>query len=131
MERISRSPSFDSVSLVSGVSITKKKKTKRGKGKDNDDASLIGGAAKSAVSAGSTRGKGRTSKEREEEEEEEDTGGADLAADMVVQTQEEKRKEQIKRAMLIQAFDDEQSDRHLAWLSSKLPDATVRRVSSR
>jgi len=126
-ERYSRSPSFDNMSLVSGVSGTKRKRGQKSKGHD-DTSSLIGGRAKSALSVGS--GRGATSKEiNEDMEEEEDTTLLDLGVDMVVQTQEERKKEQARKAMFVQALDQAQTERYSAWMSSRLPDAVVRRVS--
>ena len=130
-ERYSRSPSFDNMSLVSGVSGTKRKRGQKSKGHD-DTSSLIGGRAKSALSVGSGRGAKRraTSKEiNEDMEEEEDTTLLDLGVDMVVQTQEERKKEQARKAMFVQALDQAQTERYSAWMSSRLPDAVVRRVS--
>ena len=115
------------MSLVSGVSGTKRKRGQKSKGHD-DTSSLIGGRAKSALSVGS--GRGATSKEiNEDMEEEEDTTLLDLGVDMVVQTQEERKKEQARKAMFVQALDQAQTERYSAWMSSRLPDAVVRRVS--
>jgi len=118
------------MSLVSGVSGTKRKRGQKSKGQD-DASSLIGGRAKSALSVGSGRAAKRraTSKEvNEDMEEEEDTSLADLGVDMVLQTQEERRKEQARKAMFVQALDQPQTERYSAWMSSRLPDAVVRRV---
>lgn len=129
-EQYSRSPSFDNMSLVSGVSGTKRKRAKKSKGVD-DASSLVGGKAKSALSVGSGRAPKRRaiSKEvNEEEEEEDDAGHVDLSVDMILQTQEERRKEHARKAMFIQALDARQGERYSAWTSSKLPDSVVRRV---
>jgi len=120
------------MSFVSGASGTKRKRGKKSKGQD-DASSLIGGRAKSALSVGSGRAAKRraTSKEvNEDMEEEEDTSMADLGVDMVLQTQEERRKEQARKAMFVQALDQPQTERYSAWMSSRLPDAVVRRVST-
>lgn len=130
--RYSRSPSVDTMSLISGVSGAKRKRGsyKKSKGKGEDE-SMIGGKSKSAVSGNSGRGGGRKRrKSREESVEEEDDGGEDLALETVQRTEEEKQKEIEQRAMLTEQFDPDQWERYTAWRSAKLSEAVTRRVRS-
>jgi transcription initiation factor TFIID subunit 11 len=125
----SRSPSIDTVSLVSG-SVTggpKKKRARKSKRAANDDASMVGGNAKSALSNNSG-GRGRKRASREISAEEEDEGGEEMAVEMVARTQEERQKEVEHRALLVRAFDEDQFSRYEAWRSSRLQDSVVRRV---
>jgi transcription initiation factor TFIID subunit 11 len=108
----------------------KRKRARKSKGKANDDESIVGGKARSAVSGTSGRGRGKRRKSRDESVDEEEEGGEELALEMVARTQEEKQKEVQQRAMLVDLFDNEQFTRYEAWRSCKLPDAVVRRVSS-
>lgn len=124
--RYSRSPSVDTTSLVSGVSSTKKKRGRKAKGKADDDTSVVGEKAKSAVSGTSGRGRRRASREASAEDEDEE--GGETAVAMVARTDEEKRKENEHKAMLLNALDPDQFLRYEAWRASKLPDSTVRRV---
>lgn len=126
----SRSPSIDTMSLVSGSAAggpLKAKRSRKQKGPVNDDsASVAGGRAPTAVS--STSGKGRRKASRDASADEEDEGGEEMAITMVARTQEEKQKEIEHRAMLVNAFDPDQFSRYEAWRSSKLSDSVVRRV---
>ncbi|PSS23370.1 hypothetical protein M430DRAFT_97306 [Amorphotheca resinae ATCC 22711] len=124
--RYSRSPSVDTTSLVSGVSSTKKKRGRKAKGKADDDTSVVGEKAKSAVSGTSGRGRRRASREASAEDEDEE--GGETAVAMVARTDEEKRKENEHKAMLLNALDPDQFLRYEAWRASKLPDSTVRRI---
>ncbi len=124
----SRSPSVDTMSLVSGsVAGTKKKKSRKSKGKDNDDASARDVRAKSTVSA-EGRARRRASRDQTAASEEEDEGGEVMAVNMAQSSKEEKAKEERRRHMLTRAFDEDQWSRFEAWRSSKLSDAVVRRV---
>jgi len=126
----SRSPSIDTMSLVSGVSATKKRRGRKSKNKANDDESLVGGRAKSTVSGNSARGKRgrRNSRQESVEEDEEEAGAGSMALSTVARTNEERQREAHTRAMLTRQFDEEQGIRFAAWRSAKLSDATVRRV---
>jgi transcription initiation factor TFIID subunit 11 len=118
----SRSPSMDTVSLAS-ASLTggaKKKKPRKSKGKDNDD-----GRARSATANEGTKGKRRASREKSAEESEEEAGGEETR---LLRAKDDKKEDNRKRAMLTQHFDPDQFQRFEAWRSSKLSDATVRRV---
>jgi transcription initiation factor TFIID subunit 11 len=126
-QRFSRSPSVESASLVSGTSGTKKKRGRRPKGKADDDTSLVGGRAKSAVSGGSGRGR-RGSREASLEEDEEEEGGGETAVAIEARTDEEAMKENEMKAVLLSTFDPEQFSRFEAWRASKLADSVVRRV---
>ncbi len=126
----SRSPSMDTMSLVSG-SGTKKKRPRKSKGKDAETSSMAGGRAKSAVS-NEGRGKRRGSRDQTAEEEEEEEGGEEMALDVVAASNEEKAREDRRKHILTNAFSmgsGQQFARYEAWRSSKLSDATVRRVS--
>lgn len=131
--RFSRSPSVDTMSLVSGVSAPKRKRGtyRKSKGKA-DSESVVGGTAKSAVSGTSGRGagKGKKIKSRGEsvDPEEEEEGGDGLALETVARTQEEKQKEVQQRAMLTEQFDEDQWLRYGAWRSAKLSESVVRRI---
>jgi transcription initiation factor TFIID subunit 11 len=119
----SRSPSIDTMSLVSGsVTGPKKKRPRKSKGGGKgDDESINGGGAraKSAISGEGGRG---VSVEEEEDD------GDHTALATVANTNEETQKEKTKLALLTQSFDEDQWKRYEAWRSSKLSDAVVRRV---
>ncbi|KAH7371839.1 histone-fold-containing protein [Cadophora sp. MPI-SDFR-AT-0126] len=122
----SRSPSMDTMSLVSG-SGAKKKKPRKSKGKDADNSSVAGTRAKSVVSNGG-RAKRRASRDLTAEEEDEDDGGDNITMDMAAASHEDKAKEDKRRHILTQSFTPEQFARYEAWRSSKLADAVVRRI---
>jgi transcription initiation factor TFIID subunit 11 len=129
-QSFSRSPSAESVSLVSGVSGrsgTKRKRPRKSKAQPDDEASAVGGTAKSAVSGNSGRGRARASREASADDEDEE-GGGETAVTMVARTDEEKRKEKEHKALLLSALDPDQFQRYEAWRASKLADAVVRRV---
>ena len=117
------------MSLVSGsvAGGPKKKRARKSKGAANDDTSILGGKAKSALS-NTSGGRGRKRTSREVSAEEEDEGGEEMAVEMVARTQEERQKEIEHRAMLVRAFDEDQFSRYEAWRSSRLQDSVVRRV---
>lgn len=110
------------MSLVSG-SGAKKKKPRKSKVKDMDNASARGDRAKSAFSNDGRGKRGMTVEEDEEED-----GGEEIKLN-VAATKEERAKEEKRRAMLTTAFDAQQFSRYEAWRSSKLADSVVRRVS--
>ena len=121
-----RSPSVDTMSLVSGSLVAgggKKKRGRKPKGFE-DNASVAGGAAPTAVSG--TSGRGRASRGMSIEEEDDVGEGMDVA--IVARTKEEKEKEKQHRAMLVSAFDEDQFKRYEVWRSSRLADSVVRRV---
>lgn len=126
-QTFSRSASVESASLVSGMSGTKKKRGRKPKGKADDDASLVGGRAKSTVSGVSGRGR-RASRDASVEEYEDEEGGGDTAVAIEARTDEEAMKESELKAVLYSILDPEQSDRLEAWRASKLADSVVRRV---
>jgi transcription initiation factor TFIID subunit 11 len=114
------------MSLVSGSVAAgggKKKRGRKPKGFE-DNASLAGGRAATAVSG--TSGRGRTSRALSADEEDDVGEGMDVA--IVASTNEEKEKEARHRAMLIGAFDEDQFKRYEVWRSARLSDAVVRRV---
>lgn len=143
-QSFSRSPSMDTMSVISGAgtnNLTKtgreRKKYKK-KTKDNSDlASILGRKAKSTISndgahAGEKR-KRRGSNATEEGDEDEELGGEEMSLNINAASKEERAKEERKKQVLVRAFEGngDQFSRYEAWRSSKLSDATVRRVSSR
>lgn len=129
----SRSPSMDNMSIVSGSGPVKRKKGRKIKGGKNDDtASVNGKKAKSTVSADGAGGAGRKRRaSTAAEDEEEEDGGEEMALNVDAASKEEKAKEERRRQVLVRAFEKngDQFSRYEAWRSSKLGDATVRRVS--
>jgi transcription initiation factor TFIID subunit 11 len=122
-----RSPSVDTMSLVSGsiaAAPVKKKRGRKPKGAE-DNASVAGGVAPTAVSGVS--GRGRASRGMSVEEEDDVGGEMDVA--IVARSKEEKEKEKQHRAMLVAAFDDLQFRRYEQWRGARLSDAVVRRVT--
>jgi transcription initiation factor TFIID subunit 11 len=122
-----RSPSVDTMSLVSGsiaAAPAKKKRGRKPKGAE-DNASVAGGAAPTAVSGVS--GRGRASRGMSVEEE--DDVGGEMDVTIVARSKEEKEKEKQHRAMLVAAFDDLQFRRYEQWRGARLSDAVVRRVT--
>jgi transcription initiation factor TFIID subunit 11 len=126
-QRFSRSVSVESSSLVSGVSGTKKKRGRKPKNKADDDTSLVGGRAKSAVSGASGR-RGRGSRDASIDDYDDEEGGGDTAVAIEARTDDEAMKESELKAVLYSVLDPEQSDRLEAWRASKLADSVVRRV---
>lgn len=122
--KFSRSPSMDTMSLVSGVSAAKKKRG-RPKGKANDNESIVGGRAKSAVSGVEGKGKRRASRQESVEEDEPDINDIDIEME---KSKAQRQKDNEDRALLVDNLDPEQLDRYGTWRSSKLPDLTVRKV---
>lgn len=130
----SRSPSVETASLVSGSGVGTQPKKKRGRksksavnGDDTASVSAFGGPALTAESGG---GRGRPRRPSKTESiEDDDEGGEGMTVEIAAGTLEEKQKEIEHRAMLVNAFDQEQFSRYEAWRSSKLTDAIVRRVS--
>lgn len=121
-----RSPSVDTMSLVSGSiagAPAKKKRGRKPKGTE-DTASVAGGVAPTAVSGVS--GRGRAS--RGISAEEEDDVGGDMDVAIVARSKEEKEKEKQHRAMLVTAFDEMQFRRYEQWRQARLSEAVVRRV---
>lgn len=112
---------MDTVSLAS-ASVTgagKKKKPRKSKAKDNDDR------ARSATAANEGAKGRRASRDKTAEESEEDVGGEETR---LLRAKDDKKEDNKKRAMLTQHFDSDQFQRFEAWRSSKLSDATVRRL---
>lgn len=126
--RNSRSPSIDRTSVVSGsFNTSKKKKSRRTKGKENDNSS-ISGARATSVSLESNKGTGKITNDLNFEDEDEEAG-QELAANPTENSREERAKEERRRHLLTRAFNQEQWQRYEAWRSSKLSDSVVRRVS--
>jgi transcription initiation factor TFIID subunit 11 len=119
--------SVESSSLVSGVSGSKKKRGRKPKNKADDDTSLVGGRAKSAVSGASGR-RGRGSRDASIDDYDDEEGGGDTAVAIEARTDDEAMKESELKAVLYSVLDPEQSDRLEAWRASKLADSVVRRV---
>lgn len=116
------------MSLVSGSvagAPVKKKRGRKPKGAE-DNASVTGGVAPTAVSGIS--GKGRASRGISVEEDDDVEGEMNVA--IVARSKEEKDKEKRHRAMLVNAFDEMQFMRFEKWRQAKLADATVRRVNT-
>lgn len=110
--------------MSGSVAGAKKKKPRKSKGKDNDSLAVPGGTP-----APGEGGRGRRGGTRDHTEDvEEEDAGAELAVNSTENTREEKLKEERRRHLLTQVFDQEQWARYEAWRSSKLTDATVRRV---
>lgn len=121
-----RSPSVETMSLVSGSiagAPAKKKRGRKPKGAE-DTASVAGGVAPTAVSGAS--GRGRVSRGMSAEEEDDVGGDTDVA--IVARSKEEKEKEKQHRAMLVTAFDEMQFRRYEHWRQARLSEAVVRRV---
>jgi transcription initiation factor TFIID subunit 11 len=131
-----RSPSVDSVSLVSGsqASAAVPPKKKRGRKSKVEKAreqtpSVAGGIAATAISGTSDGGRGSKSATGvgggdNTQEEEDDTVPTQTAQ----RTQEQQVEEQRMRAMLVNAFSPEQFERYENWRAANLPKAVVRRV---
>ena len=128
-----RSPSVDTMSIVSGsqVSGTDPPKKKRGRKAKNADAgskeptpSLVGGRAPTVVSTNA----GDNGNTAAEEEEDKSGPRALELVDSTARTQEQKKEEIKLRAFLVEAFDPEQMARYECWRASKLSDAVVKRV---
>ncbi|RFU30729.1 hypothetical protein B7463_g5601, partial [Scytalidium lignicola] len=132
----SRSPSVETMSLVSGSGAGSQQKKKRGrKSKSgvngNDDTASVSAFGGPALTAGSGTSGGRGRQRRPSKTEsidDEDEGGEGMTVEVTAGTLEEKQKEIEHRAMLVNAFDPEQFSRYEAWRSSKLSDAIVRRI---
>ncbi|KAH8177102.1 hTAFII28-like protein conserved region domain-containing protein [Sarocladium implicatum] len=132
-----RSPSVDATSHVSGSAVSatasgapgKKKrgrKAKNAKGAGVGDESkeqtpsLVGGKAATTVS-----GRGGD----QDADDDEDDEKAEMALeDVTARTQEQKQEEVRLRAMLVEAFDNEQYDRYELWRAAKLSESVVKRV---
>ena len=149
-DSLARSPSVDSMSLVSGMggggsavsgAPPEKIKKKRGRKSKAEKAaamreltpSVVGGAARSAVSEGRGRSKapgGGDGGNADEEDEniELDRAEVQVAADVQETTAEQQAEENKLRQMLLKSFSDEQFDRYAAWRASGLQKPTVRKV---
>ncbi|PQE16397.1 transcription initiation factor TFIID subunit 11 protein [Rutstroemia sp. NJR-2017a BVV2] len=120
-----RSPSVDTMSLVSGsvAGPGRKKRARKSKtGKGIDEESATG----SNKQDGPLAKKRRTSNASADEEE--DDGVDQTITHMASGTKEEKQREMEKRAVLVKHMDDQQFRRYEAVRSAKLADATVRRI---
>ncbi|RDW95071.1 histone-fold containing protein [Coleophoma crateriformis] len=126
-----RSPSVDTMSMVSGSAANGPTKKKRAGGKkknaQNDDASLVGGPAPSAVSGTSGRG-GRKRRASEVSGDEEDDVNDEHAIDVSAKSQEEKQKEMENRSLLVKEFNPHQFARYEAWRAARLQDSSVRKL---
>jgi len=110
--------------MVSGVtpSSIKKKKPRKSKGKDNDDASIAGGHGNRASADGKRRGS------RDQTVDEDDDGGDEPTLQASAERKAERKNQESRRRVIAKVFDEAQFSRYEAWRASKLPDATVRRV---
>jgi transcription initiation factor TFIID subunit 11 len=115
---------MDTMSMASGVapSSVKKKKPRKSKGKDNDDASVAGGHGNRASAEGKRRGS------RDQTVEEDDEGADEPTLQASAERKAERKNQESRRRVIAKVFDDAQFSRYEAWRASKLPDATVRRV---
>lgn len=138
-----RSPSIDSMSLVSGsqVSAAAPAKKKRGRKSKAEKAreqtpSVAGGTAATTVSGGasdvgrgSKRGGYKGGAAGEDDEEDADGGVVEVAATAQARTAEQKAEEHRLRGMLINAFTPDQFDRYENWRAAGLSKNAVKRVS--
>ena len=111
--------------MASGMapSSAKKKKARKSKGKDNDDASVAGGRG-SRAPADKSRGRSQTVGES-------DDGGDEPTVEASAERVQAK-KESEQRRLVLAAFltdnDPEGFDRFTQWRAAKLDKATIRRV---
>ncbi|KAI9047171.1 hypothetical protein LZ554_008625 [Drepanopeziza brunnea f. sp. 'monogermtubi'] len=125
----SRSPSMDTMSLVSGAG-GKKKKSRKSRGKDVETSSVAGSRAKSVMSnTGKSKRRASRGESVDDEEEEEEGGGEEMSLNVALASKEEKDREAAKRAHLVdKILSPSQAERYAIWRQSKLADATVRRI---
>lgn len=121
-DRETRSPSMDTMSMVSGSAVGTKKR-KRKSQINEDTSSAIGRGTKSADGTDKRRAGSRELTVEEDDEVEE------MAVSMVARTQEERVKESEQRNMLVRNLDRNQFERYEAWRASRLAESVVRRVS--
>ncbi|PQE21797.1 transcription initiation factor TFIID subunit 11 protein [Rutstroemia sp. NJR-2017a BBW] len=107
-----RSPSVDTMSLVSGSVAGPGRKKRARKSSNKQDGPLAKKRRTSNASA----------------DEEEDDGVDQTITHMASGTKEEKQREMEKRAVLVKHMDEQQFRRYEAVRSAKLADATVRRI---
>ncbi|TGO16116.1 hypothetical protein BTUL_0032g00790 [Botrytis tulipae] len=122
-----RSPSVDTMSLVSGSVAggqSKRKRAKKSKGGKSDFEGSNVGVGKSDGPASKKR---RTSNGNIEEEEEDDNN-VDQTMTSMTSSIEEKQRDIQRRALLANHLDPEQFERYTAMRAVKFPDATVRRI---
>ncbi|KAB5545545.1 hTAFII28-like protein conserved region-domain-containing protein [Coniochaeta sp. 2T2.1] len=154
-DNLARSPSVDSMSLVSGMGggsvvsgapAPEKIKKKRGRKSKAEKAaamreltpSVVGSsAARSAVSEGGG-GRGRSkapgagdgggNADEEDENIELDRAEVQVAADVQETTAEQQAEESKLKQMLLKSFSTEQFERYAAWRASGLQKPTVRKL---
>ncbi|KAB5531328.1 hTAFII28-like protein conserved region-domain-containing protein [Coniochaeta sp. 2T2.1] len=157
-DNLARSPSVDSMSLVSGMGggsgsvvsgapAPEKIKKKRGRKSKAEKAaamreltpSVVGSsAARSAVSEGRGGGRGRSkapgagdgggNADEEDENIELDRAEVQVAADVLETTAEQQAEESKLKQMLLKSFSVEQFERYAAWRASGLQKPTVRKL---
>lgn len=120
----SRSPSMDTISMVSGIapSSAKKKKPRKTKGKENDEGSIVGGRGTSASAVGKRRGS------RDQTADISEDGGDEPTVEASAEKKAERERRQHRQRVIANFFDDDQFRRYEAWRATKLSGATVRRV---
>ncbi|KAF7853669.1 hypothetical protein EAF04_010660 [Stromatinia cepivora] len=122
-----RSPSVDTMSLVSGSVAggqSKRKRARKSKGGKGDFEGSNAGAVKSE---GPSSKKRRTSTGNIEDDEEDDNT-VDQTMTSMTSSIEEKQRDIQRRALLANHLDPEQFERYTAMRAVKFPDATIRRI---
>ncbi|TDZ38256.1 Transcription initiation factor TFIID subunit 11 [Colletotrichum spinosum] len=128
-----RSPSADSMSIVSGSQVSAPPKKKRGRKPKNQTnvetrektPSLVGGRAPTNVSGAGTAAEGQ---EEGANDDDDDNDMRMALVDTTARTQEQKQEEIRLRAMLVESFDPDQYDRYELWRAAKLTESVVKRV---
>ncbi|OLN88988.1 Transcription initiation factor TFIID subunit 11 [Colletotrichum chlorophyti] len=128
-----RSPSADTMSVVSGSQVSAPPKKKRGRKPKNQTnvetreqtPSLVGGRAPTTVSVTGTGAEGQ---EEGANDDDDDNDMQMALVDATARTQEQKQEEIRLRAMLVESFDPDQYDRFEAWRAAKLTESVVKRV---
>ncbi|KAF0320662.1 Transcription initiation factor TFIID subunit 11 [Colletotrichum sp. SAR11_59] len=128
-----RSPSADTMSVVSGSQVSAPPKKKRGRKPKNQTnvetreqtPSLVGGRAPTTVSG---TGAGAEGQEDGGNDDDDDNDMRMALVDTTARTQEQKQEEIRLRAMLVESFDPAQYDRYELWRAAKLTESVVKRV---
>jgi transcription initiation factor TFIID subunit 11 len=116
---------MDTMSMASGMapSSAKKKKPRKSKGKDNDEESVAGGRGPSASVAPKRRGS------RDHTADVSEDGGDEPTVEASAERKAERERQKKRQRVIANFFDEDQFRRYEAWRATKLPHATVRRVS--
>jgi len=111
--------------MASGMapSSAKKKKPRKSKGKDNDEESVAGGRGPSASVAPKKRGS------RDHTADVSEDGGDEPTVEASAERKAERERQKKRQRVIANFFDEDQFRRYEAWRATKLPHATVRRVS--